>query len=142
MTINDLDDRLLGLLRANARTPLADLARQLGVARSTVQARLERLERSGTIRGYTIRTARADQQMQAQVLLTVNPREQLGVERALARLPGVIALHTVAGPHDAIATVAAASPPALDATLDAIRAVPGVEGTTSLVLLSRKFERA
>ena len=54
----DAKDRsLIALLRANARESTASLARKLGVARSTVQERLTRLEKDGTIAGYTVRVA-------------------------------------------------------------------------------------
>ena len=47
MPIRDKDARLLDLLRANAREPAASLARKLGIARSTLQERIARLEREG-----------------------------------------------------------------------------------------------
>jgi len=53
--MRDTDERLVALLRANAREPTASLARKLGLARSTVQERIARLERQGTIKGYTVR---------------------------------------------------------------------------------------
>src|SRR5262249_10510274 len=55
--MRDSDARLLALLRANAREPTASLARKLNLARSTVQERIARLEREGTIKGYTVRLA-------------------------------------------------------------------------------------
>ena len=57
MTKRETDSKLLSLLKANAREPTASLARKLGLARSTVQERIARLERSGTIAGYTVRLA-------------------------------------------------------------------------------------
>ena len=54
-TLDETDCKLLALLRTNAREPVASLARSLDMARSTVQERLERLEKAGTIAGYTIR---------------------------------------------------------------------------------------
>ena len=53
--MDDLDHRLIALLRRNARTPVADLAKALGVARGTVTNRMARLEREGVITGYTLR---------------------------------------------------------------------------------------
>src|SRR5215472_45506 len=57
--MRDSDAKLLALLRANAREPTASLARKLNLARSTVQERIARLEREGTIKGYTVRLADA-----------------------------------------------------------------------------------
>ena len=55
--MKDADAKLIDLLRANAREPTASLARKLGLARSTVQERLARLEREGIVKGYTVRLA-------------------------------------------------------------------------------------
>ena len=53
--MDDLDRKLIGLLRENARMPAASLAKALKVARGTVQNRLAKLERDGIIAGYTMR---------------------------------------------------------------------------------------
>ena len=53
--MDDLDRNILGLLGADARMSMATLARRLKVARSTIQARLERLETTGVIAGYTLK---------------------------------------------------------------------------------------
>ena len=47
--MDDIDKKLIQALTDNARAPLTDLARQLGIARTTVQSRIERLEKAGTI---------------------------------------------------------------------------------------------
>lgn len=71
MQTDETDQNLLTLLRENARRPVADLARRLGLARTTVQARIERLESSGVISGYTLRTsAQARPPLQATVLIS------------------------------------------------------------------------
>ena len=57
--MDSVDEELLIRLRANARTPIAELARGLGLSRTTVQSRLARLERSGVIAGYAVRLAEA-----------------------------------------------------------------------------------
>ncbi len=137
------DEALLALLRANARLSTAALARRLGVARSTVQSRLERLERTGVIRGYTVElgpAARA-RQVQAHAMIAVEPQQQAAVERKLRSMPAVATLLTVSGSYDLIAMLAAESTEALDAALDELRATPGVKSTTTSVVLSRRFER-
>ncbi len=139
----DGDERLLALLKENARLSTAALARRLGVARSTVQSRLERLERSGVIRGYTLRlgpAARA-RQVQAHAMIAVEPQQQPAVERKLKAMPAVASLLTVSGSYDLIAMLAAESTEALDAALDELRACPGVKSTTTSIVLSRRFER-
>jgi DNA-binding Lrp family transcriptional regulator len=139
----DPDTQLIDLLRANARMPIAVLARRLGVARSTVQGRLERLERSGLIRGYTVQLAPAvgARQVQAHAMIAVEPQQQALVEHKLRAMPAVTTLLTVSGSYDLIAMLAAESTEALDAALDELRECPGVKSTTTSVVLSRRFER-
>ena len=137
------DEQLIGLLRENARLSTAALARRLGVARSTVQSRLERLEQSGVIRGYTVElgpAARA-RQVQAHAMIAVEPQQQSAVERKLKAMPAVATLLTVSGSYDLIAMLAAESTEALDAALDELRACPGVKSTSTSIVLSRRFER-
>ena len=142
-TADDTDDRLLALLKENARLSTAALARRLGVARSTVQGRLERLERAGAIRGYTVDlgpAARA-RHVQAHAMIAVEPQQQSNVERKLRAMSAVTTLLTVSGPYDLIAMLAAESTEALDAALDELRSCPGVKATTTSIVLSRRFER-
>ena len=142
-TTDDADERLLSLLKENARLSTAALARRLGVARSTVQSRLERLERTAVISGYTVAlgpAARA-RHVQAHAMIAVEPQQQSIVERKLRAMPAVTTLLTVSGPYDLIAMLAAESTEALDAALDELRSCPGVKSTTTSIVLSRRFDR-
>ena len=137
------DQRLLDLLRDDARLSTAALARHLGVARSTVQGRIERLERSGVIRGYTVVLGKtADtRQVRVHALIAVEPQQQSLVERKLKAMRAVTALLSVSGAYDLIAMLAAESTEALDLALDELRECPGVKITTTAVVLSQRFAR-
>ena len=141
--MDEVDQQLLARLRGNARAPVAELARALGLSRTTVQSRLARLERSGVIAGYAVKLADAHlaAQLHAYILLTVEPKQAAAVTQALKRLPGVRALQSVSGPYDMIATAEAGSVREMDALIDEIGAVSGVERTNSSIVLSTKFER-
>jgi DNA-binding Lrp family transcriptional regulator len=134
---------LIALLRENGRTPVAELARRLGVSRSTVQSRLERLERSGIIRGYSVRLATEylDAQLRAHLLLTVSPKLTPRVVEALRRIPEVRTVHSVSGSFDMIAIMEAASVSAMDALIDRIGELEGVERTVSSIILSTRIDR-
>lgn len=138
-----LDQDLLALLTVNARESTADLARQLGVARTTVVARLARLQREGIVSGYTVRLRHdlAQQGLSAFVGITVQPRTGADVVRLLQRLPEVKQLDSVSGQFDYVALLRAASAERLDALLDQIRALDGVLQTTTSVVLSRRIDR-
>ncbi len=137
------DERLLALLEADARTSVTALAAKLKLARSTVQDRLNRLEREGEIRGYTIRRAdgRAARLIRAQVMLSVDPKLSERIVADLKALPELKRLVTVSGEFDLIAEIAAETTDRLDTVLDHIGRLKGVQRTMSSIILSVKAER-
>ncbi|WP_333829806.1 Lrp/AsnC family transcriptional regulator [Pararhodobacter sp.] len=142
--MDDLDKALLAQLTMDARLSLATLARRLKVARSTVQSRLERLESSGAIAGYTVKlgdAARASL-IRASVLLMVEPRNQPAILARLKAIPEVERVNTTSGRCDLLLLVAAASTAALDSVLDVIGEIPGVRSSESLIHLSTKLDRS
>lgn len=144
MTNLDPTDRaLLALLRENARRSTAELARALGLSRTTVQSRIERLERARVIAGYTVRVDDAVEAalVRAHVMVTVGPKQTGAIEAALRRIPEVRSLHSVSGAFDLLAVLAAPSIQELDALIDRIGALDGVERTTSAIVLSTRIER-
>ncbi len=144
MTPDELDRRLLALLQADARAPAADLARRLGVARTTILARLARLEKQGVITGYTVKLAHDPGAggVEAYVGIAVEPRAGAGVTARLASMPELRQLSSVSGEFDYLALLRAASTARLDALLDEIGGVEGVRKTTTHVVLARRVDRA
>lgn len=141
--MDDTDRQLIDLLTLNARTSTAALGRALGLSRSTVQDRLARLERTGAIAGYTVRLGDSAPRrgVSALVMMTVNAKLADRVVHALRKMPELTRLHSISGQYDLCATVGADSHDAMDAALDAIGRLPGVEKTMSSIVLSTKMER-
>lgn len=141
--LDDTDRQLLALLRENARAPTAELARRLGLSRTTVQARLDRLLRRRVIAGFTVVVPDEVEAalVRAHVMITLAPRRAAAIETALRRIPEVRVLHSVSGPFDLIAVVAAGSIAELDALIDRIGTLDGVERTTSAIVLSTRIDR-
>lgn len=136
------DNKLIALLRNNAREPTASLARKLGLARSTVQERLARLEREGIIKGYTVKLAdETAGRLKAVVMIFTNPKWGDRVSAELKKMTDVRSLAAVSGASDLIATVEAETPGRLDAALDRIGHIHGVARTETSVILSEKFSR-
>ncbi|WP_293576757.1 Lrp/AsnC family transcriptional regulator [Phaeobacter sp.] len=143
MQNDEIDQQLIALLRENARRPVADLARRLGLARTTVQARLEKLETTGVITGYTLRTSQtARPPLQATVLISIEPRSGPEVLARLRSLPGVEIVHTTSGRFDLLAQVVAHTTSELDETIDRIGEARGVRSSESLIHLATKLDRA
>lgn len=142
--IDDTDRRLIALLAANARTPVARLASRLGLARTTVQARLDRLERSGTIAGYTLRLSPdvTRGQIRATVLVHITPAAQASVLAQLRGLTAVETVHTTSGRFDLCCQLRTPSTLDLDAALDRIGEIDGVQAMESLIHLSTRIDRA
>ena len=142
MRLDEADHALLDLLAENARAPVATLARKLGLARTTVQARLDRLETSGVIQGYGVRLGTAVRApLRATVLVSVEPRATPTVLARLNTLPDVRRVHTTSGRFDMIVTLEAATTEALDEALDRIGEAKGVRSSESLIHLSTKLDR-
>lgn len=143
MKLTASDQELLSVLRENARASTAEIARRLGLSRTTVQSRIERLERDGVIAGYTVRVADAAERghIRAHIMVTVLPKQMAAVSEALRAMPEVRALHSVSGPFDLMALGVVPTVAEMDALTDRIGAVDGVERTTSSIILSAKFER-
>jgi len=135
------DAKLIALLRANAREPTASLARKLGLARSTVQERIARLEREGTIKGYTVKLSEERTSLKALVMISTDPKQADRVAAELKKMTEVRSLSAVSGASDLIAQVEAESPARLDAALDRIGRAHGVARTISSIILSEKFAR-
>jgi DNA-binding Lrp family transcriptional regulator len=143
LPLDELDRRLIALLQADARAATATLARQLGVARTTVVARLARLEKGGVITGYTVRLAatEGDQGVQAFVNLSVSPKQGKAVTERLCLMPELRQLAAVSGEFDYLAVLRTPTPARLDALLDEIGAIDGVQRTTTSVLLAMRVDR-
>jgi DNA-binding Lrp family transcriptional regulator len=143
MKLSPADEALLSLLREDARAPTAAIARRLQLSRTTVQSRIERLERAGVIAGYTVRVSddHERERVRALIMITVFPKQAPSVVEALRQMPGVRSLHSVNGAWDLVAMVVVQTIGDMDELTDRIGALDGVERTTSTLLLSTKFER-
>jgi DNA-binding Lrp family transcriptional regulator len=141
--MRDTDSKLISLLKHNAREPTASLARKLGLARSTVQERIARLEREKTIRGYTVKLSEEAQTrgLSAVVMISADPRQADRITAELKRMTEVRALSAVSGAYDMIAMVEADTATRMDAVLDRIGKAHGVARTVSSIVLSEKFAR-
>jgi DNA-binding Lrp family transcriptional regulator len=140
---DSIDRQLLARLREDGRASTAQLARLVGRSRSSVQSRIERLQRDGVIAGYTVRLAPHHElgAVRAHVMIKVGPKESRAVSNALGAIAQVRVLHSVSGEVDLIAIAATATVAEMDQVIDRIGALAGVERTTSSIILSTKFER-
>jgi DNA-binding Lrp family transcriptional regulator len=137
-SLDDIDRRLIGLLREDARLPTATLARRLKVSRGTAQNRIDRLMTRGVLLGFTVRL-RGDAEgapVRAMVSIEVRSAEARDVVAALAAMPDVGRVHSTNGRWDLVAEINAADLGALDRALTEIRALNAVANSETSILLS------
>jgi DNA-binding Lrp family transcriptional regulator len=136
--IDVLDQRLVTLLRHDARRSVTELAATLGVGRATVRARIERLEAAGEILGYTVilRADALDLPVRGVMLIEIEGHAADRVIRALGGFAEVSTIHTTNGRWDLIIELAAASLTEFDAVLRRIRLIPGITNSETNLLLS------
>ena len=142
-TIDATDQRILALLREDARASTSRLGRKLGLSRTTVQSRIERLVARGIIAGFTVRLSDdvIRGQIQAHVMITTLPKLASRVEAELRRLPEVRKLYAISGIHDFIAVLVTDSVRSMDVLLDRIGVLEGVDRTQSSIVLSTRIDR-
>jgi DNA-binding Lrp family transcriptional regulator len=135
--MDEIDRRLIALLRANARAPVASLAKTLKVSRGTVQNRIDRMTERGDIVGFTIK-ARAEteaERVRAVMAIAVEGERSGAVLRALRGFPQVERVHMTNGRWDMIAELNTDSLAGFSAALDAIRLIDGISATETSLLL-------
>lgn len=143
MALSRADEALLAVLRENARASAAEIARRLKLSRTTVQSRIQRLERVGVIAGYTVRVGEdvSRERIRALIMVTVLPKQMPAVVEALRAMPELRSVQSVSGAWDLVALAIVPTVGEMDELTDRIGALPGVERTTSSLVLSTKFER-
>ena len=140
--VDELDRRLIGLLRADSRTPAASLAKTLKVSRGTVQNRIERLVARGVVQGFTIKTQpdMDANRVRAVMTIAIEGERSGAVIKALKGFPEVSAVHTTNGRWDLVAELDVETLGAFSLALDRIRQIEGIASTeTSILLATQKL---
>lgn len=137
-TMDDLDRRLISLLRANGREPVAQIAQRLGVTRATVNKRITRLIDTGVIIGFSaqVRDPTTSSAVRAITLIAIEGPTSRSVIRALRGIPEVAALHTTNGRWDIVAELSCESLAGLETALAALRSIEGIRNSETSILLS------
>jgi len=137
-SIDDLDARLILELQKEPRLGVMELARRLGVARGTANARLEKLQRSGVIRGFgpDIGLGPLGYPVTAFTTLEVNQGRTEELLERLGSVPEVLEVHTIAGQGDLLIRVVARSNEHLFAVLEDVLDAPAISRTSTAIVLA------
>ncbi|EUB99490.1 transcriptional regulator, AsnC family [Rhizobium sp. CF080] len=145
LIMDDFDNRLVTLLRHNARRSISDLATDLGASRATVRSRMEKLEKDGSILGYTVilRADAVELPVRGIMMVEIEGRAADQVIKALGGFPEISEIHTTNGRWDLIVELGTTTLAEFDTVLRRVRLVPGITATeTSLVLATPRSTKA
>jgi DNA-binding Lrp family transcriptional regulator len=136
--MDDLDHKMVALLRSDARRPVASLAAELGVSRATVRSRIDRLIENGVIRGFTIAVHdhATRNLVRAVMMIEVEGKAADKVVKRLHGHPEVRKLHSTNGHWDLVAELVAGSLGEFDELLNRVRSIDGIKSTETSILLS------
>ncbi|WP_310621568.1 Lrp/AsnC family transcriptional regulator [Flexibacterium corallicola] len=138
--MDEIDRKLIGILRRNARAGISDIALELKLSRATVRTRMEKLSDRGEILGYTVVLSSDAFELPVRGIMSIKI-EGKGAERIVAQLgamPEVSALHTTNGNWDLILELGTQTLLELDEVLNRIRKVDGITSSETNLLLSTK----
>jgi DNA-binding Lrp family transcriptional regulator len=140
-TVDQLDARLIELLAAEPRIGVLECSRRLGVARGTVQARLDRLVARGVIRGFGPELAPAALGFGVTAFVTLEIRQRYGhdpVAAHLAEIPEVLEAHTITGSGDLLCRIVARSNADLQRVIDVVMAYEGIVRASTIIALAEQ----
>jgi DNA-binding Lrp family transcriptional regulator len=142
IAVDALDARLLELLDAEPRIGVLECSRRLGVARGTVQARLDKLLTRGVVRDFGPRVEPAALGFPVTAFVTLELRQAVGHEsmaQRLARIPEVLEVHTVTGAGDMLCRIVARTNAELQGVIDRVLASEGVLRATTVIALAEQI---
>ena len=139
--MDNIDKKLLALLRKNARTPIVNLAKILNVSRATVQNRIYKLEQNGIILGYTLKLKQEAETEVVKVIMSilVEAKDEENVLQELQSFPEILSVYHTNGHWDLIAEVQSENLSQLGSLLGRIRSVEGIVQTEANLLLGLAF---
>ncbi|SEW10465.1 transcriptional regulator, AsnC family [Cognatiyoonia koreensis] len=134
------DNQLIALLRKNGRATLSELAADLGIQRSTVRVRLDRLVSGGEITGFTVQTRAdvSDFPVRGLMMLAITGRGADKVSKRLRQIREVQAVHSTNGSWDLIAEIGTDSLEAFDKVLTDVRKLDEITRSETNLLLSTR----
>lgn len=142
--MSDADRKIINFLRHSARSSVTEIAETLGFTRATVRSRMEKLQQSGEILGYSVvlKTDTETRPVRGVMMIEIAGMGSERVVRQLSGFPEVIAIHTTNGRWDLIVELATDTLEQFDKLLSRLREVKDIKSSeTSLLLSTRKETR-
>ena len=136
--IDNLDKRILEIMKKDSRCPYVEIADKLGVSEGTVRSRVHRMTEEGIIRGFTSKTSSKNVKALVEVKIDVNTDTE-AIARELSTYDGVTEVFEVTGDQDIIAIVDVESSQSLNEIIERVRRYDNVLSTRTRLILKEHF---
>ncbi|MCQ2084586.1 MAG: Lrp/AsnC family transcriptional regulator [archaeon] len=136
--IDNLDKRILEIMKKDSRCPYVEIADKLGVSEGTVRSRVHKMTEDGIIRGFTIKTSSKNVKALVEVKIDVNTDTE-AIAKELSKYDGVTEVFEVTGDQDIIAIVDVESSQSLNEIIERVRRYDNVLSTRTRLILKEHF---
>jgi len=136
--IDNLDKKIIEILKKDSRCPFVEIANQLGVSEGTIRSRVHRMTDDGIIRGFTIKTSSRNVKALVEIRIDVNTDAQ-DIARELSRYDGVTEVFEVTGDQDVVAIADVESSQQLNDIIEKIRRYDNILSTRTRIILKEHY---
>ncbi|MQY83406.1 winged helix-turn-helix transcriptional regulator [archaeon] len=133
--VDEIDMKILEILKENSRTTYVDIGKALGLSEGTVRNRIQSLTDSGVIKRFTVEIS-LGVGVRALIMISVDPQmPTLEISDKVLKLPGVEKIYEVTGEYDVVTVVSSSSIEGLNQTIEEIRVIDGIVKTNTVIVL-------
>lgn len=143
-SLDSTDRKILSILQDDCKTALQAIGKRVGLSAPSVIERIKKLEQRGVIKGYHVKLDANALGLDVGAFIGVSmnyPKAIATVEKKVLSLPEVLECHHVTGGYTLLLKVKTKDTLALEALISRVRAIPGVERTETMIVLSVRSER-
>jgi Lrp/AsnC family transcriptional regulator for asnA, asnC and gidA len=133
--MDEIDRKILQLLKENARMTYVDIGREVGLSEGAVRNRIQALVESGVIGRFTIEVAPSPD-LRALIMISVNPAIPTSkVSTSIRKLSTIERIYEVTGEYDIVAVVLSPNIAGVNQSIEDIRGIDGVMKTNTMIIL-------
>lgn len=135
MKLDSVDEKILSMLKENARMPYVEMAGRLGLSEAAVRRRVKKLVSSGVIKRFTIETEVSKNARAITLVSVESDKPTSSVATAIKNVPGVKQVYEITGQYDIAVFIEGDSIADVNSTIDKIRGMGGIAGTNTVIVL-------
>jgi DNA-binding Lrp family transcriptional regulator len=133
--LNEIDEKILGILQADSRKPFVDIATEIGLSESAVRRRVKNLLDSETIKRFTIELNTTNKTSAITLISVASTADSSAVSKDLMNLKGIEIIYEITGQYDIAAIISASSVIEINRCIDEVRKIEGVSDTNTVIVL-------